>query len=365
MRPDNRAVLLAIPPMGGDLREECEELGELAVVAGYFCAAVHSAIVRTPKAATFIGAGVIDAVGELAVQLNAKRIIVGTDLSSVQARNLEARWQLPVIDRSDLILEIFESRARGADSKLQVELARCRRQLGRLAGRWTHLERQRGGIGLRGGPGEKQIEIDRRLLSEKIKKIERRVAAMSARNTMARRRRTQGGALTAALVGYANAGKSTLFNALARADMPANSRPFDTLESTARRVYANGETAVVADTVGFIRNLPHELMAGFRATLREAAASDVIVVVADAARADCDAQLAVAHSTLDAIGAERGRRLLVMNKIDKIGTPARVSRAPCGTIRTVWLSGLSGEGIAGLKRALGEAATAKASYRRT
>ncbi len=347
-----RALLLA----AGGGREECEELSELAAVSGYFCPAMHSAAVRRPKAATYIGEGVITAAGELAEKFKTEAVIVGADLSSVQARNLEARWGVRVIDRTDLILEIFSVRARAYESKLQVELARSRRRLGRLAGQWTHLERQRGGIGLRGGPGEKQIEIDRRLLSAKIKKIERKIESMAARNMTARARRAKNGVLTAALVGYTNAGKSTLFNALTRAGMSANPRPFDTVDSTARRIFIDGTAAVVSDTVGFIRNLPHELLAGFRATLQEAAAGDVIAVVADAACPDCGERLSAVHSTLDAIGAAPERRLLVMNKIDKIGVSARTMRGACGTIREVWLSGRRGEGVAGLRRALQEAA---------
>ncbi|MGI9296417.1 MAG: GTPase HflX [Gammaproteobacteria bacterium] len=357
---EKRALLLAASPPGSDVREECEELGELAAAAGYFCAAQRHAFVRRPpKAATLVGAGAIDAAGAAAEKTGARFVVVGADLSSVQARNLENLWRRTVIDRSDLILEIFAARARTYESKLQVEMARCRRRLGRLAGRWTHLERQRGGIGLRGGPGEKQMEIDRRLLSERIKRIARKIDAFSSRQTTARRRRAKNGVLTAALVGYTNAGKSTLFNALARAGTRADGRLFDTVESTARRVFADGAAAVVSDTVGFIRNLPHELLAGFHATLQEAARGDLIMVVADCARADCDARLAVTHSTLDSIGAGRERRILVMNKIDKIGAPSRILRAPCGRIATVWLSGRSGDGVGGLKRALREAAAAK------
>lgn len=354
---EKRALLLAASPPGSDVREECEELGELAAAAGYFGAAQRHAIVRRPpKAATLVGAGAIDAAGEAAEKARAKFIIVGADLSSVQARNLEKLWRRTVIDRSDLILEIFAARARTYESKLQVEMARCRRRLGRLAGRWTHLERQRGGIGLRGGPGEKQMEIDRRLLSERIKRISRKIDAFASRQTTARRRRAKNGVLTAALVGYTNAGKSTLFNALARAGTRADGRLFDTVESTARRVFADGAEAVVSDTVGFIRNLPHELLAGFHATLQEAARGDLIMVVADCARPDCEERLAVTQATLDSIGAARERRILVMNKIDKIGAPSRILRAPCGRIATVWLSGRSGDGVDGLKRALREAA---------
>ncbi len=353
MSAEKRALLVAA---GGCGREECEELSELAAVAGYFCAAMRKVAVRRPKAATYIGEGAVLAAGELAEKFRADTVIVGADLSSVQARNLENRWRRRVIDRSDLILEIFSAHARAYESKLQVELARSRRQLSRLAGQWTHLERQRGGIGLRGGPGEKQVEIDRRLLSGKIKRIERKTESMAARNEMARTRRAKNGVLTAALVGYTNAGKSTLFNALTQAGASVNGRMFDTVESTTRRITVNGAAAVVSDTVGFVRNLPHELLAGFRATLREAAAGDVIAVVADAARADCEEQLAAVHAILDSIGAARERRLLVMNKIDKTGAKARTMRGACGRIREVWLSGLRGDGVVDFRRALWEAA---------
>ena len=357
---EKRALLLAVSPPGSDVREECEELGELAAAAGYFCAAQrHAPLRRPPKAATLVGAGAATAAGEAADKVSAECIIVGADLSSIQARNLEKLWRRTVIDRSDLILEIFASRARAYESKLQVEMAKCRRRLGRLAGRWTHLERQRGGIGLRGGPGEKQMEMDRRMLSARIKRIARKIDSFAARQNTARRRRAKNGVLAAALVGYTNSGKSTLFNALTRAGVRADDRLFDTVESTARRVFADGATAVISDTVGFIRNLPHELLAGFYATLQEAASGDLIIVVADSARADCDERLAVTHAALDAIGASRERRILVMNKIDKIGEKARILRAPCGRICTVWLSGRNGEGMDGLKKAIQEAANAK------
>ncbi len=356
-----RILAVAVLTSGADAHEECEELSELSAAAGYFCAGLYPAKLRIPKPATYIGSGTIETIDELAKKFNAARIVVGADLSSVQARNLEKAWKLPVIDRSDLILEIFGARAQTHESKLQVELAVSKRTLSRLAGRWTHLERQRGGIGLRGGPGEKQIEIDRRLLSVKIKKIERKIDALLSRSEMAQTRRAKNGALTVVLTGYTNAGKSTLFNALTHGQNPANNRLFDTLESTARRVFIDGAQVVVVDTVGFIRNLPHELTAGFRATLKEAAEGDLILMVADASRPDCDEQLLVVQSTLDSIGAARERRLLVMNKIDKIDGVARVMRQSCGKIATVWLSALCGGGVADLRQTLAEVAAGKSN----
>ena len=362
---ERRVLLVAALPPKADAAEEGEELSELAGAAGYFAAAMHSARIVKPKPATYLGGGAVEAAGELAEKFNANRVIVGADISSAQARNLEQAWKRPVLDRSDLILEIFAARARTYESKLQVELAWCKRTLARLAGRWTHLERQRGGIGVRGGPGEKQMEIDRRLLSDRIKKIERSIDSLLARNERAQARRAKNGALTAVLAGYTNAGKSTLFNLLTREQAPANDRVFDTLESTARRLFVGGAPAVLVDTVGFIRNLPHELTAGFRATLKEAAEGDLILVVADSARPDCAEQLAVVQSTLDSIGAARERRLLVMNKIDKTGRPPRVLRDSCGKIKAVWLSGLQGGGASGLRRAILEAATEKNQQRQS
>ena len=354
-----RALLITIITANAELREEAAELSELAAAAGYFCAALQPVKLRERRAATLMGSGAIAEAADLARQFAAEKIIIGADLSSVQARNLEGRWQLPLLDRSDLILEIFAARARTHESQLQVALAKNRRLLGRLAGRWTHLERQRGGIGLRGGPGEKQMEIDRRLLLASIKKMERKIAGMASRNQAALARRGKSGALTAALAGYTNVGKSTLFNALTRAGAPANNRLFDTLESTARRMFVGGASVVAVDTVGFIRNLPHELMAGFRATLQEAAAADVILAVADASRADCREQTATTAATLDSIGATRDKRIWVMNKIDKTGMAAKIVRAPCGRIETVWLSAGSGDGLDGLRQALREIAAAK------
>lgn len=359
MSVERRVLLLSVLPPGADAREESEELSKLTAAAGYFCVATQLVRLREAKAATLLGAGAIETASVLAGKFNAQQIIVGAELSSAQERNLENKWRHPVMDRNGLILTIFGVRARTYESKLQVELAHSRHMLSRVVGQWTHLERQRGGIGLRGGPGEKQIEIDRRLLVRKIKRIEKKIDGMAARNLIARTRRARNGVLTAVLVGYTNAGKSTLFNALTSAGQPANNRLFDTLESTARRIFIGGRQVVAVDTVGFIRNLPHELLSGFRATLQEAAAADLLIVVADASRPDCDEQLAVVHTTLDALGAARDRRLLVMNKIDKIGAQACALRSSCGKMRSVWLSGRSGDGIAELRQVLQEAAAAK------
>ncbi|MDM5146791.1 GTPase HflX [Candidatus Persebacteraceae bacterium Df01] len=351
-----RALLVAVLQYpGDDAREESEELTELAAAAGYFGIAVHVVRLRQVRAATLLGEGAIKHCLQLAEKFTAELIIVGAELSSMQARNLKIKWERSVIDRSDLILNIFGDRAQTHNSKLQVELARCRRDMSRLAGRWTHLERQRGGIGLRGGPGEKQIEIDRRLLAHKAKRIERQIKKMSASNSLARTRRERFGVPTAALVGYTNVGKSTLFNLLTSANAPTNNRLFDTLESTARRLYVDGEQLVVTDTVGFIRRLPHELLTGFHATLQEAATSNVIIIVADAAHSDCEAQLAVVRNTLDSIGAPHDNRLTVMNKIDKAELQSRTERAPCGKIEKVWLSSHLGTGVSALREALGQA----------
>ena len=354
----------------GEWEEDADEICELASAAGYDILAAQTVRVHQPKAATYIGAGRLAQLRELVAATSAQALVVARDLSAAQVRNLERELQCQVVDRSSLILDIFARRARSFEGKLQVELAQCRRQMSRLAGGWSHLERQRGGIGLRGGPGEKQIEVDRRLLAGKIRKLEERIRKAAGRDRQARRRREKNGALAVALVGYTNAGKSSLFGKLTGGGENGAEKIFATLDSSARRAWVGNGVAVVSDTVGFIRDLPHELIQGFRATLEGAAAADLSLLVVDRARPDWRARLAVAQNTLDEVagtpqnngdsdgGAPSeggGRRIVVMNKIDQIGELPRAERDECGRIRAVWLSCKTGKGIPLLREALAEA----------
>ena len=365
----------------GEWEEDVDEICELASAAGYDVLATQTVRVHLPKAATFVGAGRVAQLRELVAATSAETLVVARELSAAQVRNLERELQCQVVDRSSLILDIFARRARSFEGKLQVELAQCRRQMSRLAGGWSHLERQRGGIGLRGGPGEKQIEVDRRLLAGKIRKLEERIRKAAGRDRQARRRREKNGALAVALVGYTNAGKSSLFGKLTGGGDGGAAKIFATLDSSARRAWVGNGVAVVSDTVGFIRDLPHELIQGFRATLEGAAAADLSLLVVDRSRPDWRARLEVAQNTLDEVAGnprndggseggdegddgdsaasaslERGgRRIVVMNKIDQIGELPRAERDECGRIRVVWLSCKTGKGIPLLREALAEA----------
>lgn len=340
--------------------EEQEQIGEINELAAAVWDVLATRVVKVvrPHPAHYIGAGAVEALRPLLAKCRARRLVFSCDLSVTQGRNLEEALGVPVIDRTDLILEIFSHRAKSHEGKLQVQLAHRRRQLARLAGRWTHLERQRGGIGLRGGPGEKQMELDRRQLAQQIRRLESQIGKMNQRRALARERRHKNGVMTAALVGYTNAGKSSLFNCLARENAVSDDRPFVTLDSTARRVRAaDGAAYILSDTVGFIRDLPHELVAGFRATLADTAASDLLLIVADAAREDWRERLHLVESLLEEIRSS-GQRIVVFNKIDLSGQAARVERAECGKIRTVYLSCRTGAGVALLQEAVAAHAAA-------
>lgn len=358
-KDETRALLLSICVSGGYqagfAEDDVEELGQLAEAAGYDGLIAHVARVRRPKAATLLGMGVIETTRRLADRVDAQTIIVGGELTAVQERNLEKIWERPVLDRDGLILNIFARRATTHESKLQVELAQSERQRSRLAGLWTHLERQRGGIGVRGGPGEKQIEIDRRLLSQKIRVLKGKIRKLDASGGLARVRRRKNGVMTVAIVGYTNAGKTTLFKCLTKSAVSPRGRIFDTLESKARSVYLSGNKhLVLSDTVGFIRNLPHELVAGFSTTLREAADSDLLLIVADASRADFEEQRSVVAETLHNIGAANVPGIMVINKIDLQSDVAKRAAfdAANGKMATVSLSCKTGEGIETLRQML-------------
>lgn len=378
-----RALLIAATVYDGSKRggkwlsaqtaaAEAEELAQLASAAGLDGLAMQTLRVRAAHPATFFGEGGVDKIAQLAGEVRADVIVVNRDLNAVQARNLEQAWGRAVLDRSGLILDIFASRARTHESKTQVELARSERHLSRLAGLWSHLERQRGGIGVRGGPGEKQIELDRRLTGEKIRRLRARIERLQARGDMARKRRRKNGVLSVALTGYTNAGKSTLFNRLTRAGAPANGRMFDTLELKSRRMFMGGgdgnsndnngnggenlraRSAVVSDTVGFIRDLPHELVSGFAATLRDATDSDLLLVVVDAADDEWRERLEVVTATLARIGAGEVPRLLVMNKSDAANAAAAEFEMPAAAAGEppVWISAKTGAGMPDLRRRL-------------
>ena len=335
------------------LAEESAEMSELAAAANLAVLATAPFRVRNAHPATYIGKGMVEKIRLLAETCQVRQLLFNCELTITQTRGLERILALPVIDRTELILSIFSRRATSHEGKLQVELARCRRQMGQLSGLWTHLERQRGGIGVRGGPGEKQMELDRRLLAKRVQRLEAQIEKIINRGDNARIRRRKNGVLTATLVGYTNAGKSSLFNLLANENRPANNRLFDTLDTTARRIRLSDDNSIIlSDTVGFIRQLPHELVAGFRATLRDTADSDILLIVSDTSAPDWKRRLRLVNRQLDDIGTAQTSRIIVFNKIDKSGLQAKASLSECGKIPSVFVSCSTKAGIPLLRQLL-------------
>lgn len=299
---------------------ELEELGLLAETAGMSPVGRITCKRKAPDAALFIGSGKADELKLLAQQLGATEVLFDQSISPGQQRNLERHLEMPVNDRTFLILEIFAQRARSHEGKLQVELARLQYLSTRLVRRWSHLERQRGGIGTRGGPGETQIELDRRMIGETIKRTKERLQKVKRQRQTQRRQRDKRETFNLSLVGYTNAGKSTLFNALVKAKAYAADQLFATLDTTTRQLYLPeiGRTVSLSDTVGFIRDLPHGLVEAFEATLQEATDADLLIHVVDAANPNFVEQIAQVQKVLQEIGADQIPQLLVFNKIDAI-----------------------------------------------
>lgn len=300
--------------------DKLEELGLLAQTAGLNPVARVTCKRRAPDAALFIGSGKADEIKELAIQLGVQEILFDQSLSPAQQRNLERHLELPVNDRTLLILQIFGQRARSHEGKLQVELARLQYLSTRLVRRWSHLERQSGGIGMRGGPGETQIELDRRMIGDNIKRIKERLGKVKRQRQTQRRQRERRDAFTISLVGYTNAGKSTLFNALVKARTYAADQLFATLDTTTRQLYLGevGRVVSLSDTVGFIRDLPHGLIDAFQATLQEAVDADLLLHVVDFSSPNYVEQIAQVQGVLAEIGASDIPQVLVFNKIDSV-----------------------------------------------
>ena len=335
-----------------------DELGLLAQAAGLTPVARITCKRKAPDAALFIGSGKADELKLLASQLGATEILFDQALSPAQQRNLERHIELPVNDRTLLILEIFAQRARSHEGKLQVELARLQYLSTRLVRRWSHLERQSGGIGMRGGPGEAQIELDRRMIGETIKRTKERLLKVKRQRQTQRRQRQRRDAFNISLVGYTNAGKSTLFNALVKAKAYAADQLFATLDTTTRQLYLGeaSRSVSLSDTVGFIRDLPHGLIDAFAATLQEAVDADLLLHVVDAANPHFPAQIAQVQRVLAEIGASQIPQILVFNKLDAIENnrwPLQLedmfdldgNRTP-----RVFVSAKAGEGLAALRR---------------
>ena len=348
-------ALLIQPHAGGPPAEGAlEEFSELTRSAGASVAAVLTAKIDKPNPATLIGSGKLDEVKAACEATGADLVLVNHALTPVQERNLEKALERRVVDRTGLILDIFSQRARSAEGKLQVELAQLKHMATRLVRGWTHLERQRGGsIGLR-GPGETQLETDRRLLQKRVDMLQKRLEKVEVQHTQMRRARVRSELPRVALVGYTNAGKSTLFNALTGADAYAADQLFATLDPTVRRIELSGGGVVLADTVGFVRDLPHELVAAFRSTLSEAREADLLLHVIDADDPLREERMAQVDEVLREIGAGDIPQLLAFNKIDRIeGASPRIDQRGEDGI-AAWISARDGLGIDLLREALGE-----------
>nr|WP_315189072.1 GTPase HflX [uncultured Albidiferax sp.] len=361
------AVLVGVDLGTPHFDKELEELGLLADTAGMRVVARITCKRQAPDAALFVGSGKADEIKLLAQMHGATEILFDQSLSPAQQRNLERHCELPVNDRTMLILTIFAQRARSHEGKLQVELARLQYLSTRLVRRWSHLERQSGGIGMRGGPGEKQIELDRRMLGESIKRTKERLAKVVKQRSTQRRQRARRDAFTISLVGYTNAGKSTLFNALVKARAYTADQLFATLDTTTRQLYLGeaGRSVSLSDTVGFIRDLPHGLVDAFRATLQEAADADLLLHVVDASNPNFPEQMAEVALVLREIGAADVPQLLVFNKLDaldKARWPLQLQdmfEVDGQPVPRIFLSAQSGEGLPALRLKLAELAIAK------
>ena len=309
-------VDLGLPNFDTDLLE----LGLLAQTAGLEPVARITCKRKAPDAALFIGSGKADEIKMLALDTGATEVLFDQSLSPAQQRNLERHLEMPVNDRTLLILEIFAQRARSHEGKLQVELARLQYVSTRLVRRWSHLERQTGGAGVRGGPGEKQIELDKRMIGDAIKRTKERLVKVKKQRQTQRKQRERRNSFSVSLVGYTNAGKSTLFNALVKATAYTADQLFATLDTTTRQLYLGetGRSASLSDTVGFIRDLPHGLTDAFAATLKEAVDADLLLHVVDASNPDYLEQIEQVQRVLSEIGAEDVPQILVFNKLDAI-----------------------------------------------
>ncbi len=355
-RKAERAVLVHLELSDLDHAEDLSEFRELVHSAGVEEVGFIRAKPSNFKARTLLGSGKVEEIAQLAQLVSADVIIVNFALSPVQERNLENDCQKRVVDRIGLILDIFAQRAQSFEGKLQVELAQLRHMATRLVGGWKHLERQKGGIGLR-GPGETQLETDRRLLQDRVNMLEKRLDKVKRHRDLSRRARAKNELPTVVIVGYTNAGKSTLFNALTQADVYAEDRLFATLDTTLRRLHLPGVGAcVLADTVGFIRHIPHDLVAAFRATLEESASASLLIHLVDASDARCAEKIADVQQVLQEIEADDVPQLLVYNKIDACQPPVApaLEPIPIDGVRRVWISAQSGLGFDGLIRAIAE-----------
>jgi len=353
----NAAVLVSLDFGRNGYVENIEELRQLATSDGLIIVAVIRGKCSRPNPATYAGNGKVNEISLILKQTCASLVIFNHNLSPAQQRNLEQYLQCRVIDRTSLILDIFAQRAKSHEGKLQVELAQLEYLATRLVRGWTHLERQKGGIGLR-GPGETQLETDRRLLGKRVKLLKEKLAKFQCQRNLQRRTRRRAHVMSVSIIGYTNTGKSTLFNNLTRASAYTANQFFATLDATTRKLFIQGHgPLVISDTVGFIRELPHTLVAAFRATLEETVQSDVLLHVVDAGSPNREQQIEAVNKVLVEIGADAIPQILVLNKIDLINISQGTSgyqRNEYGRISQVRLSAKTGEGFEYIRMALAE-----------
>jgi GTP-binding protein HflX len=358
------AIIVCLDFGDADYDEGVEEVVRLVESAGAPRHKVVGGKRARPDPKFYAGSGKIEEIGRAAAELNAAFVVFNHALSPAQERNIERQLQRRVMDRTGLILAIFAQRAQTAEGKVQVELAQLQHLSTRLVRGWSHLERQRGGLGATGGPGEKQIELDRRYIGERIKVLKGKLHQLKKQRTVQRRARARGDVLSVSLVGYTNAGKSTLFNALANAKAYEADKLFATLDTTTRRIWIpQAGNVVVSDTVGFIRDLPHGLVAAFRATLEETVHADLLLHVVDASSPARQEQIEAVNQVLAEIPAGDAPRIMVWNKIDAVKLEPAVERDQYGRISRVFVSARTGAGLQGLRGAIAEFAQARAAER--
>ena len=353
-----RAALVGVDFGKGDFLASLEELSLLTKSAGAEPIVSITGRRAGPDAALFVGSGKADEIGDAVADLGLDLVIVNHALSPAQQRNLERHLKVRVVDRTSLILDIFAQRAQSHEGKVQVELAQLKHLATRLVRGWTHLERQKGGIGLR-GPGETQLETDRRLIGARVKMLQSKLDKLQRQRATQRRARERNHTFSVSLVGYTNAGKSTLFNNMTKAGVYAANQLFATLDTTSRRVHlGEAGNVVVSDTVGFIRDLPTQLVAAFRATLEETIHADLLLHVVDAASPVRNEQIEQVNAVLTEIGADHVPQVLVWNKIDLAGLPPAIERDEYDKICRVFVSAHTGEGVDLLRQAIAEFARA-------
>lgn len=348
-------MLVSVDFGEADYADSLHELEQLGLSAGLVLRGTLEGKRNTPDAKYFIGSGKAEELKLMMQATDAGVAVFNHDLTPSQQRNLERVLEARVVDRTGIILDIFSQRAQTHEGKLQVELAQLEHLSTRLVRGWTHLERQKGGIGVRGGPGETQLELDRRMLRVRVKQLREKLDKLKQQRGMQRRARKRSNVMTVSLVGYTNAGKSTLFNRLTKADIYAADQLFATLDTTSHKMYVpECGTVVLSDTVGFIKHLPHALVEAFGATLEEAAQADLLLHIVNTASENRDEQIVQVNKVLHEIGASEVPQILVHNQIDKLGLPSNVTRDEYGRIVAIHASAMTGEGMDLIRLAMAE-----------